>query len=191
MGDYRAIAGACEAVKDILRSAFDPAQFDRTIEFKVYTGKDFEEPISTGLSLFLYRIFHFGVNKTPSGRLDNNGKRMRPKLPLELHVLLTSWAPTADLQHKLIGWAMRVLEDTPIISSAVLRMNNSKIFFNDESIEIVPTELSTENLFRIWETVTDKNYQISVPYVIRIVFLDSMYEEYIGVPVQQRDLELK
>jgi hypothetical protein len=138
-----------------------------------------------GITLFLYRVFHNGTIRTPPGRLTQNGKEEKSSMPVELHVLLTSWASSADLQHRLLGWAMRVLEDTPIIPSTILNYNED-VFHPDETIEIVPTELSTENLFRIWETVTDKNYQISVPYVLRIIFIESLIEESSGKPVQQR-----
>lgn len=138
----------------------------------------------------LYRVFYNGVIRNPPGRLRADGVQLKPGLPLDLHVLLTSWAPGADLQHELLGWAMRVIEDTPSIPAAVLNTTAPNIFRQDETIEIVPTELSTENLFRIWETVTDKNYQISMPYVIRIVNIESIFPESGGDFVQQRNFGL-
>jgi len=191
MADFRAIAGTCEAVLQVLRMAYDPANFEnRQVDFKVYTGENFSKPMTAGISLFLYRVFYNSSYRTPAGRFNENGKKLRTRLPLDLHILLTAWAPTASLQHALLGWAMRTLEDTPVIPAGVLNAPFPGVFRDDESVELSLAELTTEDMFRIWETVTEMNYQISVPYVARMIMVDSEVETQQGAPVQQRAFDM-
>lgn len=191
MAGYRAITGTCEAILELLRNAYDPADFDnRQVEFKVYTGVDFKQPMTAGISLFLFRVYYNTNSRTPAGRLQETGKRLRAALPLDLHLLLTAWAPAASLQHALLGWAMRTIEDTPVLPSGLLNARLPGVFRAEESVELVLSDISTEDLFRIWETVTESNYQISVPYLARMVMIESRVDASAGLPVQQRALEM-
>lgn len=191
MADFRAIAGTCEAILELLRNAYQPALFDdRQVDFQVYNGLNFSSPMTQGISLFLYRVFYNTSRRTPPGRLDENGRRSRTALPLDFHILLTAWGESPSLQHALLGWAMRTFEDTPIIPPGLLNARLPNVFRGDESVEIVLVDLSTEDLFRIWETVAESNYQISIPYVTRMVSIESNVELQGDAPVQQRTLDM-
>lgn len=193
MANFHALSSVCEGIIELLRNAFDPNEFPgKHVDFKVYTGADFDksDKMNTGLSVFLYRIYPNGSYRTPPGRLNDNGNRLRRGLPLDLHLLLTAWAPTASLQYALLGWAMRVLEDNPILPAGLLNGPLAGVFRKDENVEISLCELDTEVLFRIWETVTVNKYQISVPYVARYVTIESRIEIIEGLPVQQRGWDI-
>ena len=90
------------------------------------------------------------------------------------------------MQHKLLGWAMRTLEDTPSIPQGLLNARISNVFRAKETVEITISELSTEDLFHIWETITENKYQLSVPYIARVITIESKIELPTGLPVQQR-----
>ncbi|HEX5165877.1 MAG TPA: DUF4255 domain-containing protein, partial [Thermomicrobiales bacterium] len=166
---------------------YQPEDFeDNQLEFKVYVAKDFATPMDAGVSAFLYRIYPNGSHRTPSGRLDPFGRRYRTQLPLDLHFLLTAWAKDASLQHTIAGWMMRVLEDTPSFPPGLLNSTFDNVFHPDETVEIGLTELSTEELFRIWEVIGEKAYQLSIPYVARTVRIESRLPSGDGEPVQER-----
>src|SRR5207237_6560191 len=111
--------------------------------------------------------------------------RLRAPISLDLHFLLTAWAQDASLQHSIAGWMMRALEDTPNLPSGLLNHRFGGSFHPDESVEIGITELSTEELFRIWEVIVNNAYQISVPYVARVVRLESLRPVPAdGLPIQ-------
>jgi len=192
LADFYAISNVCEGVVELLRNAFDKADFEiKQMEFRVCIGAEFTtQPIAQGISIFLYRVYPNNCYRTPPGRLNENGNRLRCGLPLDLHMLLTAWATSASLQHALLGWAMRVLEDNPILPAGLLNARIPGVFRNDETVEITLCELTTEDLFRIWETVTENKYQISVPYVARYVTIESRVEVVEGLPVQQRRLDM-
>ena len=191
MADHRAIQAVCDTVIYLLESQYDPMDFQGTpLEFKTYLASDFAKPMDAGVSLFLYRIYTNGAHRTPAGRLNPDGRRNRTQLPLDVHFLLTAWAKHASLQHAIAGWMMRVLEDTPSLPAGLLNRTFANVFHSDETIEVATTELTTEELFRIWEVIANNAYQISVPYVARVVRIESRQALSLGQPVQERVFDL-
>jgi hypothetical protein len=187
MADVRAITAVCEAVIYLLRSNYRPADFDAELEFEVYSVQDFTQPMKAGVSVFLYRIFPNGTYRHPPGRRLNNG-RMQTLLPLDLHFLLTAWGTDASLQQTVAGWMMRVLEDHPLLPAGLLNARYRDVFEPEETVEIALGDLRTEDLLRIWETLTQNMYQLSVPYLARNVRIASReVRGAVGAPVQERE----
>ena len=189
MANYYAIGATCEAVVRLLRQAWRPELFDgANLQFRVYRTADFAAPMDVGVSLFLYRAMINGVQRTPPGRPGPGGERRRPQLPLDLHFLLTPWAKEASLEQEILGWLMRTLEDTPILPAGLLNAAVPAVFGSEETVEITGGQLSNEEVFRIWD-VLPHDFQISVPYIGRIVRIDSELEQRDGGPVLSRKLE--
>jgi hypothetical protein len=173
MASHIAVASTCEAVVRLLRSNFDPADFNNaTLDFQVYVADNFLQPMDQGVSVLLYRVYHNGSHRTPPGRVVG-AQRQRTKLPLDLHFLLTAWGKTASRQHEIAGWMMRVLENNPTMPAALLNAYQPGVFHDDESVEVMLAELTTEDLFHIWEVMINHVYQLSVPYVARVVQIES------------------
>jgi hypothetical protein len=187
MATHRAIASTCEAIIHMLRMNYNPTDFDKELEFKVYTSSDFATPMDAGVSLFLYRVFVNGAYRTPPGRLDDNGRRQKTQLPIDLHFLLTAWGKEASLQHAIAGWMMRILEDTPMLPAGLLNSETPGVFRPSETVEVSPTELRTEDMLRIWETLTQNTYQLSIPYLARNLRIESSQRvPVVGEPIQER-----
>jgi hypothetical protein len=192
MATLSAIAATTEAIIRLLRSSYDPTQFNNAqLDFQVYVANDFLSPMDEGVSLLLYRIFQDGTNRTPPGRLQSNGQRGPTKLPLELHFLLTAWAKTASLQHELAGWMMRTLEDNAVLNPSLLNSYKPNVFYPDETVEVALAQLSTEDLFDIWDVIIRHVYQLSVPYVARVVRIESALQNPSGAQVQQRLMDYR
>jgi hypothetical protein len=191
MADYRALAAVSEAVVELLRARFEaaPQFFNNELEFKIYLAKDFSHPMLAGVSLFLYRIYPNGTQRSPRGRPGPEGQRYRNQLPLDMHFILTAWAQDPSLQHLIAGWMMRMLEDTPNLPPGLLNQKFPGLFAADEGVTVSPAELSTEELLRMWEVIVNNVYQISVPYVARYVKIDSALVVGTGQPVQERTLD--
>jgi hypothetical protein len=186
LADFHAIQVTCDAVVRLLQESYQPDLLGPSIplQFEVYGTGDFNSHMAQGVSLFLYRVH---VNTTQRSPLVKNpeGKVRRQLLPLDLHFFITVWAPKASLQHAILGWVMRVLEDDPVITSALLNGVRADTFRGDETIEIVSGQLSNEEFMRIWDDLGTE-YQLSVPYVARIVRIESLQETTEGEPVRQR-----
>lgn len=193
MATHLAIASTCEAVVRLLRSSYNPADFNgATLDFQVYVADDFNRPMEEGVSVFLYRVYANGTMRTPTGRLLPDGRRQSTKLPLDLHFLLTAWAKKASMQHQIAGWMMRVMEDNATIPASVLNAYQPNVFHPDEAVEIGLTELSVEDMFHVWEVMINHVYQLSVPYQARMLEIESTATIIpIGPPVQERVTDLR
>ena len=87
---------------------------------------------------------------------------------------------------------MRTLEDTPILPPAVLNSVAADTFREDELIQICLADLRTEDLFRIWDVLDLDIYQLSVPYLARVVSIESLQRQPVaGGPVQDRTLDAR
>ena len=192
MASYKAIAATCEAIMRLLRSSYDPALFNgANLDFQVYVAEDFTKPMEEGISLFLYRIYHNGNNRLPSGRVLSNGRRQTPQLPIDLHFLLTAWAQKASLQHEIAGWMMRVMEDNASLPASILNTYQSDVFHADEGVEIGLTELSVEDMFHVWEVMIRHVYQLSVPYQARMLEIESGVLSSTSGLVQERVSDMR
>lgn len=192
MADFRALMSVSEAVMNLLRSSYDPEDFNNELEFKVFTSKDFTtNTISNGASLFPYRVYVNGTRRSPAGRIDENGRNLQSALPLDLHFLITVWGKDASLQNTLACWIMRALEDSPILPSGILNSSTPGVFRPEETVQISIAELTTEDLFRIWDVLGVNVYQLSIPYVARVIDIDSMQPAFIedGELVQNRNMK--
>jgi hypothetical protein len=187
MADYRAISAACSAVMNLLQTAYRPAMFESTLSFEVYRTTNFEDPMSAGVSLFLYRVMVNSVRRTYPSRPTPEGHVRRPQLPLDLHFILTPWATDASQEQEILGWMMRIIEDHPLLPSGLLNSATPGVFDDEENIELIPGDLSNEELFRIWD-VLPGDFQISVPYIARVVRIDSELLESEAEMVLTREL---
>jgi hypothetical protein len=179
MASHQAIAVTALALRGLLANACPKDQFPGA-EFRVVQTKDLQPPqqLNTGVSIYLHRITFNTTRRNLPPRQERDGKRYRPSTPVDLHYLITAWGRTAEEQQGLLGWAIRTLEDTPVLPAGFLNRfagERGEVFRTDETIELVGDVLSIQDLFNVWE-VAKHNHQASVSYVVRMVYLDSEIE---------------
>jgi hypothetical protein len=173
----------------LLQQSWRPELFDdAALTFEVYRSRDFATPMETGVSLFLYRVLVNTAQRTPPSHPTPDGRPRRTLLPLDLHFLLTPWAKDASLEQEILGWLMRALEDTPILPAGLLNSRAPNVFRADETLEVVAGQISNEELFRIWD-VLPTDFQLSVPYIARVVRIESDLLETLAGPVLDRELQ--
>jgi hypothetical protein len=190
LADFHAIQVTCDAVARLLQESYSPDLIEPAthLQFDVYgTAEDFKNHMVQGVSLFLYRVHVNATQRSPLVK-DPVGNVRRQLLPLDLHFLLTVWAPRASLQHAILGWTMRLLEDNPVLTSPLLNGVRADTFRGDETVELTVGQLTNEELMRIWDDLGTE-YQLSVPYLARVVRIESMRELSEGQPVSQRRFE--
>jgi hypothetical protein len=193
MAGVAAIAATCEAIRHVLASAAAADNLGFDMVFRVYGPADFgrEDPaITTGVSVFLYRALPNLSHRTPAGRVLADGRRHRTHLPLDLHLLLTVWGELPETQNTIVAWLMRTLEDYPTLPASLLNINHEGTFAPEESVELVVNEMSGEEMLHLWEVLGRRIYQISIPYVVRALFIESRRIEPIAEPVQVRTFAL-
>jgi hypothetical protein len=198
-----AIFAVCEAITRILEGAAAVEAENLGLDglglsFKAYHAGDFSDSdsprhVTSGASIFLYRVLPNLAHRTPAGRLQPNGQRRRTRLPIDLHLLVTVWGSTPDTQNRLLGWVMRTLEDYPTLPASLLNLSRADIFEPNETVELVLGEMPNEELLHLWEVLGngETHYQPSLPYVARAVMLDSLHTMPAGEPIQVRTLDMQ
>ncbi len=122
---------------------------------------------STRITLYLYRIT---VNEHSRQAQTQSAAAARPTaLGLDLHFLMSAWAGNARDEHTTLAWAMRQLHMFPILDASSLSPEAG--WGANEVIQIIPAELPTEDVMRIWDAL-DPAYRLSVSYIARLVRLD-------------------
>jgi Pvc16 N-terminal domain len=189
LASYHAIAAIGQAILGLLEQARVGSEFDG-FDFELYQAADFHAPMEQGLSLFLYNTAVSRARANVPARPLPDGRRKRPPLPLDLYYLLTPWAKTAVVQHRLLGWAMRVIDDTPTLPASLLNHYGPEAdtFWPDETITLVNEPISLQDIYNIWE-IHKQNVQVSVAYIARVLFVDSLIYETELPRAQTRSIE--
>jgi hypothetical protein len=86
---------------------------------------------------------------------------------------------------------MRLLEDTPVLPFGHLEGAAAGVFGEGEQLEVVPSELSNEDLFQRWDVLApERGYELSVTYLVRNVRIESSRSITTGGVVEERDLKM-
>ncbi len=185
MASHLAIGAVAEAVSRLLAQSWRPALISGiTPEFEVYHGKDFGTPMTAGGSVFVYQV---GVDDVQRTLPPAQPHHKRP-LPVKIHLLLTAWAQDASTEHALLGWAMRAVADNPVLTSGFLNAATSGVFRGDETVELSPAALTNDEVFQLWQSLPG-DLQLSMPYVARVLRIESEIVEPVGPPVLERNLD--
>ncbi|BAK35304.1 hypothetical protein MLP_22900 [Microlunatus phosphovorus NM-1] len=184
MASYQAIAAVAEAVKRLLEQSWVQTPDGLRPQFAVYNGAEFDSPMATGISVFVYQVTIDATQRT----LPASGPGRRRPLPVDVALLLTAWAPSAASEHTLLGFAMRTLADHPVLSSGFLNAGTQGVFGADETVEVVAGQLSNDEIFQLWQALPG-NLQLSVPYLAKVVRIESDVAPS-GRPVLVREFDM-
>jgi hypothetical protein len=182
-----AIAAVGKAILALLAAARPTPEFAGA-EFELYQGRNFAAPMDEGISLYLYRITPGSHTRNLPPRVELDGRRFRPSVQVDLHYLLMPWARDAFKQHRLLGWAIRVLEDTRVLHASLLNQVGPEpdIFDDNECVDVIMEAIAIQDMGSILD-VTKPNIQLAVAYVVRMVTLDSEIEIVDADLVQTRE----
>lgn len=184
-----AIGAVCETLVGLLRDTVPDQPAPPSLEFQVATHETLDAGVGAGITLFLYRIHVDGTERAPAGRETPDGRQQVPQLPVQLHLLLTMWGQEPSLQHYLAGHAMRVMADNPVLPAGLLNGRYDAgvaPFREDETVEVSPAALSSDELFQLWESLGGGGYRLSVPYQARGLRIESQRLLPDQLPVAER-----
>lgn len=187
MATYHAIAAAGEALLRLLADACPKPEFAGA-QFALYQAGDFQSAMEEGIALFLYRVTPNTSGHNLAPRQGPDGRRYRPPLALDLHYLVIPFAKAAEQQQHLLGWAMRTLEDTPILPPNLLNYHAplAGTFRVNETVELVREDISIVDMANVWQ-FAQSSQRLAVPYVARMVAIESLEPLPEAAPVQTRD----
>jgi uncharacterized protein DUF4255 len=209
-----AIAGVTAVLKDLLDGGMIDHNLTSTMGQGVIVSALAPDSIVLGndsarrLNLFLHQA-------TPNAAWRNIGYPARnsagervsnPPLALDLHYLLTAYG-TLDLEAEvLLGYAMQVLHETPVLARAAIRkalnppippvigsllpnvfqaLQASDLADQIEQIKITPAVMNTEELSKLWAAF-QAHYRPTAPYQVTVVLIEAQKPARSPLPVLTR-----
>ena len=161
----------------------------------------------TGLNLFLYHTTHNTTLRNQAlPAIDPRGERVaNPPLGLHLHYLLTAYGTDEYQAEILMGYAMQLLHDTPVltrkairdslsaipslqVSGSILPVAFQSLAASDladqiEPVKITPDPLSVEDLSKLWSAFQANHFRLTAGYMASVVVLQSRKSTRASLPV--------
>jgi hypothetical protein len=209
MSNFLAVGGVSATLQALLRDRMElPAGMVRTdlqVTISIPPPEDETQAAEpTRVNLFLYRATENGALKNQmipgQGHPSEYG---HPPLSLVLYYMLTAYGATDDnglvnetRAHFLLGSAMRVLHDYPVITDSLMTMNSpatqilhSSLRGEFEHIKICLDPISLEDLSKVWTALT-RPYRLSAAYTVSVVQIESRRLKTLAAPVLTRRIHL-
>jgi hypothetical protein len=144
------------------------------------------------INLFLYRTSIDAAWRNQDPPSIRPGESGQPSLPLVLSYLITAYGENDDeiLSHRLLGIAMGVLNDRPLLSRADIQRSlqpgpGSDLENQVERVRITPDPRPQDEISRMWATF-GTGYRLSVSYDAALVLIDSTRPVAAPAPVLSR-----
>lgn len=161
-----------------------------------------EDP--TQLNLFLHRTSpNQGWRNVDLPSRNSNGDRIaNPPLALDLHYLLTAYGPKDFYAEIILGYAMQLLHETPVLTRDSIRkalapamppanfptaFATSDLANQVEQLRITPETMNTDDASKLW-TAIQTHYRTTVTYQVTVVLIESKSSAKSALPVAARNL---
>jgi len=190
MATNGAVAATSAAIAALLEGE---AQRDSTLPrftVSLYQAEQLQKPADgVVVSVYLYRV-NLSVTRRDRGLRTAADGTYLASIPLDLHYLVTPWSANADVAHRLLGWAVSVLNDTPVLPTHLLNLfpGQRPVFGDHEQVELVWEPLSLQDLYDVWQ-VASQRAAPSASYVARSVVIDSQVAVDEGGLVRSREFQ--
>lgn len=127
-----------------------------------------------GIGLLLWRVAVDGSQRARPPRRTEDGDKLLPALPLALHYLLATWALDVVQAQRLLGFAMRTLEDSALLPAHLLNHYTDRpdTFRADETLELVCDTPALADWLGLWDKLKPQ-FVAGIPYVVRGLLIDS------------------
>jgi hypothetical protein len=138
----------------------------------------------------------------PSLAADGATRLTSPPLALDLHYLLTVYASEDTEAEALLGYAVLMLHENPILPRAEIRaalagltstaplyqvLSSSGLADQIEMIKIAPATLGREEMAWLW-TALKADYRPTFPFQVSVVLLQPQLPTTAGLPVLSRSI---
>jgi hypothetical protein len=196
MSTALALASVTALLKDLLENGLASAGVTAKIGGDATVSALSPDRVGAGadekaqLNVFLYHITPHSVMRLDGAKRENG----RRPLALELHYLLTAYGAQDYQTEILLGYALQLLHESPVLDRDRIRTSlaaishtrdrrvipppqaalaGSALADQVESITITPEFLSTEEVSKLWSALQAK-FRPSATYKVSAVIIDSV-----------------
>ena len=210
MGNALAIAAVTAVLKDLLNNGLIDHNITGAVGGNVTVSalppdRVFAPGVQEGnqLNLFLYQVApNVGWRNVGLPSRDERGGRLaNPPLALDLHYLLTAYGAEDLHAEVLLGYAMQLLHEAPVLTRQSIRtalqpsvvnggilppalqaLSASELADQVEQIKIVATALNSEEMSKLW-TALQARYRPTAAYHVSVVMIESQRPVKSAIPV--------
>lgn len=173
MATNRAIAATSTAIVSLLSAEYqrDPQLPQCTVS--LFQAEQFQKPPEGNvIGVYLYRVGLSDV-QTNTGRPVPGGPRLVSSITIDLHYLVAALAADAATSQRLLGWAISVFSENPLLGSSALNtlLDTEPVFEDGEAVALVWEPLPLSDLYDVWQ-VAARQVAPSATYVARGVQID-------------------
>jgi hypothetical protein len=160
------------------------------------------------LNLFLYAVRpnHGWSNTALPSRASNGARLTNPPLALDLHFLLTAYGKADFEAEILLGYAMQLLHERPVLDRASIRkslagapigggilppayaaLSASDLADQIENVKITLDPMDIEEMSKLW-SATQSHYRPTAAYIASVVLISATAPTKPGLPVLTRSI---
>lgn len=148
------------------------------------------------VNLFLYQVLPDAAwRNRDMPRQSKPNETGHPPLPLTLYYLMTAYSDDEDdtNAHRLLGQAMSVLHDHPLLGTDEIKnattpipeLSESNLHQQLERVRITLQPLTFEEMSKLWTTF-QTHYRVSAAYQVSVVLIESTRVARTPLPVLRR-----
>jgi hypothetical protein len=215
MSNALAIAAVSAVLRDLLNNAMIDHAISTTVGSPVTVTALPPDRIKTGdtelpqLNIFLYHVAsNTGWSNTELPSRDTQGNRItNSPLALDLYYLLSAYGKSDFDGEILLGYAMQMLHETPVLPRAAIRtalggvppvssnllpigpLAPSDLADQIEQIKISPQLMNIEEVWKLW-TALQAPYRPTAAYRVSTVLIQSSKPAKTPLPVSSRNILL-
>ena len=189
MAAYTVLAEAGESLANVLweEIQLDPqvnSLIDNENRISLDSPFDLQDNDSVKLSIYLYRITENASTKNQVPAQGDGAQLRKPPLALDLHYLVTPLVGTVTDQQIILGKVMQILYDRAILQGTDL---TGSLASSGQTLRVILNTVPLEELTRVWQSM-EMSYRLSVVYLVRVIMVDSLNEQFIQPVVTKRNL---
>jgi hypothetical protein len=213
MSNAAAIAGVTAVLEYLLTNVYSGAKLGSVSVSAI--APDLVHTTSAGgadsglqVNLFLHQVTFNAAWRNagqPSVAPDGTTRLKNPPLALDLHYLLTAYGSIDCEAEALLGFAVQMLHDTPVIPRSQIALGLGSLPNSNpvakllgasgladqiEMIKITPATLGREELAWLW-TALKADYRPTFPFQVSVVLIEPQFPTMTGPPVLSRDIKVQ
>ena len=185
MATYKTVTGVLNALKVVLEARIsDLAGEVSNPSIELLGSQQLrDDPSGNALGIYLHRI---AIDPNVRNRYlppQRSGNPPRQELPVNLHILLVGRSLSATAEITLVAWAMQCIGTAMLLDASHMTAIDPN-WSEQEQLQIIPEEMSTDDLMRLWVSMPG-DYRLSSPYLVKTLRLEpASPETSIVLPMQ-------
>lgn len=195
MSNFLAVATVSRALQTFLARSITAVD----VGANVTTAKPLAEPGTDPLvTVFLYQVAPNAAlrNQDAVTRAGDGTVLKKPQAAIDLHYLISFYGEESELvPQRLLGAVVAALHEQPVLTRADIQeamgtppLLGSDLAASPQLVRFTPTQLDLDDLSKLWSTMVQTPYALSVVYQATAVLLDGQSVPASGKPVLRRQI---